>query len=58
VKPQGLVRLEGLGKLKVKKKTITSSGLEPSTFQLVTYTTSDCVWDLETEKEANAKEGL
>jgi hypothetical protein len=27
-KPQGLVRLEGLGKL--KKKSLTSSGLEPS----------------------------
>jgi hypothetical protein len=30
-KPQGLMRLEGLGKF----KKITSSGIEPTTFQLV-----------------------
>jgi hypothetical protein len=33
-KPQGLVRPEGLGKLK-KKKSFTSSGLEPAIFQVV-----------------------
>jgi hypothetical protein len=33
-KPQGLVRPQGLGKLKRK---ITSSGFEPATFRLVTY---------------------
>jgi hypothetical protein len=32
-KPQGLGRLEGLGKL--KKNSFTSSGLEPATFGLV-----------------------
>jgi hypothetical protein len=32
-KPQGLVRLDGLGQL--KKNPITSSELEPVTFQLV-----------------------
>jgi hypothetical protein len=32
--PQGLVRPEGLGKLK-KKKSFASSCLEPATFQLV-----------------------
>jgi hypothetical protein len=31
--PQGLVRLEGLGK--VKEKRFTSSGLEPAAFRLV-----------------------
>jgi hypothetical protein len=30
-KPQGLMRTEGLG----KKKSLTSSGLEPATFWLV-----------------------
>jgi hypothetical protein len=33
-KPKGLVRLEGLGKLKKKKKLIISSGLETATFRL------------------------
>jgi hypothetical protein len=33
-KPQGIVRLEGLGKL--RKDPMTSSGLEPDTFRLVT----------------------
>jgi hypothetical protein len=33
-KPQGLVRLEGLGKLK-KKNSFTFWGLEPVTFRLV-----------------------
>jgi hypothetical protein len=35
-KPQSLVRLEGLGKLK-KKNSFTSSGLEPATFRIVAY---------------------
>jgi hypothetical protein len=32
-KPQGLVRLEGIGKL--KKNSVTSSSLEPTIFRLV-----------------------
>jgi hypothetical protein len=34
VDPRAIVRLEGLGKLK-KKNPMTSSGIEPATFQLV-----------------------
>jgi hypothetical protein len=34
-KPQGLVWLEGLGKLKKKKNSMASSGIEPAAIRLI-----------------------
>jgi hypothetical protein len=38
--PRAIVQLEGLGKLKTKKNSVTSSGIEPKTLRLETETSS------------------